>query len=347
MVRVIDVGIPCDSSQYSTTMGSQASYTFIGDKNPSLYTGTLDTFCIYINNSNGGGSAVFVTFTPSIVGGKLVFTANDISNTLTIPSSTTNTILSLSGETVTVAAGDYLGVRITDTNSNIELKSTSATGYYRYFDEHQLDAGNYPDDYVRNANVQIIMHASGLEPTPGNAPDACQSWPQMTQGDTYSGWGQIYYYDTDCTTSPYQTACNIITPWGSTENAVVFQQGVTRTWNKSGANPAEHWSATATLVSCLGGGRMNITECWWRESNTYYVKTSGSDSNYGTNWNQSFKTITKAASVVPDGGSVYIGFGTYGGETQIVPTSIGTTGIKYFPCTADSFGGTGSVTVTT
>ena len=44
---------------------------------------------------------------------------------------------------------------------------------------------------------------------------------------------------------------------------------------------------------------------------TYYVTTNGSDSNSGTDWNQSWLTLQKATTVVRPGDTVIVGSGTY------------------------------------
>ena len=78
----------------------------------------------------------------------------------------------------------------------------------------------------------------------------------------------------------------------------------------------------------------------------YYVKTTGNDSDDGSSWADAWLTINKAATTVPDGVTVHIGFGTYNGEpsgNKIAPQNAGTTGIKYLPETATTGGGTGSV----
>ena len=46
-------------------------------------------------------------------------------------------------------------------------------------------------------------------------------------------------------------------------------------------------------------------------ANRYYVKPDGSDSNNGTSWQTSFKTITKAFSITISGDEVWVSQGTY------------------------------------
>lgn len=80
----------------------------------------------------------------------------------------------------------------------------------------------------------------------------------------------------------------------------------------------------------------------------YYVKTNGDDSKDGYSWTNGWKTINKAATTVADGSTVRIGFGTYDAEpasNKIAPQNIGATGIYYLPETAETGGGTGTVSV--
>ena len=82
--------------------------------------------------------------------------------------------------------------------------------------------------------------------------------------------------------------------------------------------------------------------------NSYYVKIGGDDSKDGLSWNNAWKTVNKAATTVPDGTTVHIGFGNYDAEpaaNKIAPQNIGALGISYLPETATTGGGTGTVTV--
>ena len=56
---------------------------------------------------------------------------------------------------------------------------------------------------------------------------------------------------------------------------------------------------------------------------TYYVRKSGQDADSGVGPNIAFRTITKAASVVIAGDTVYVGAGIYT-EGNINPASSGT-----------------------
>ena len=80
----------------------------------------------------------------------------------------------------------------------------------------------------------------------------------------------------------------------------------------------------------------------------YYVKTTGNDSLDGLSWINAWKTINKAATTVLDGFMVHIGFGTYDAEpasNKIAPQNIGSLGISYLPETAETGGGTGTVSI--
>lgn len=82
--------------------------------------------------------------------------------------------------------------------------------------------------------------------------------------------------------------------------------------------------------------------------NDYYVKVGGNDSNDGKSWANAWKTINKAATTVPDGSIVHIGFGTYDAEpgtNKIAPQNVGSMEIYYLPETATTGGGTGTVSI--
>lgn len=91
----------------------------------------------------------------------------------------------------------------------------------------------------------------------------------------------------------------------------------------------------------------NIT-CYLIGGTDYYVKTNGNDELPGSSWAMAWATIDKAAITVPDGATVHIGFGDYNNEpagNKIAPQNVGTEGIWYMPETANSEGGTGTVTI--
>lgn len=83
-------------------------------------------------------------------------------------------------------------------------------------------------------------------------------------------------------------------------------------------------------------------------SSIYYVKVGGNDTLDGESWSNAWATINKAATTVPDGTTVHIGFGDYILEpaaNKIAPQNVGALGIEYLPETATAGGGTGTVSV--
>lgn len=106
--------------------------------------------------------------------------------------------------------------------------------------------------------------------------------------------------------------------------------------------PTSDWNdATWVYVWSMG---VTVTVTY----DDYYVKTTGDDSKDGGSWANAWKTINKAATTVPDGKTVHIGFGTYDAEpaaNKIAPQNIGASGIYYLPETATTGGGTGTVSV--
>ena len=91
----------------------------------------------------------------------------------------------------------------------------------------------------------------------------------------------------------------------------------------------------------------NLT-CYLIGGTDYYVKTSGNDELSGVSWAAAWATIHRAATTVPDGSTVHIGFGTYDSEpagNKIAPQNVGSEGIWYSPETENSEGGIDTVTV--
>lgn len=88
--------------------------------------------------------------------------------------------------------------------------------------------------------------------------------------------------------------------------------------------------------------------CYLIGGTEYYVKIGGNDSLSGSSWATAWATIHKAASIVPDGSTVHIGYGNYTAEpsgNKIAPQNVGALGISYSPEQAGVGGGTGTVSV--
>ena len=86
----------------------------------------------------------------------------------------------------------------------------------------------------------------------------------------------------------------------------------------------------------------------WCEFFEYYTKVSGNDALSGDSWANAWATINKAATTIPDGSTVHIGFGNYTAEpagNKIAPQNVGASGISYLPETATTGGGTGTVSI--
>ena len=94
------------------------------------------------------------------------------------------------------------------------------------------------------------------------------------------------------------------------------------------------------------GAKLNIT--YDLPTGDYYVKVGGNDSLGGNSWANAWATVHKAATTVPDGSTVHIGFGDYTAEpaaNKIAPQNAGATGIIYHLETATTGGGTGTVSI--
>jgi hypothetical protein len=231
-------------------------------------------------------------------------------------------------QSVEAASGEYLGLIITGAEyysgwaapngywaeNTIHVKAYDGTiTYYWKNDNYTLQTDDV--DYGYHSGVPII-YAVG---TSGAVVDACQSHSgKYYTGNTINGWGSVYI--SSISSNPYKAMTNIITPWGESLTSEVFYDGVTRTFDKDGG--MEHWSLKLEITCFTGWGCWvyNPYECWWSDKSVYYVKTTGNDSSFGGSWATAFKTITKGAQTVPDGGQLFIEEGTYNNETQIQPT---------------------------
>lgn len=80
----------------------------------------------------------------------------------------------------------------------------------------------------------------------------------------------------------------------------------------------------------------------------YYVKVGGNDSLSGRSWANAWATVNKAATTVPDGKTVHLGYGVYNSEpaaNKIAPQNIGVSGILYKPEPVPPATGGGTVEV--
>ena len=340
--------------------------TAIINMNPSLYTGTLQNFCTVVGAPHAGGSIQFCTFTPTIGGNYIYFQQHDASDTVYISANPDTTFgvhdhVTLTGQSVDVSPGDYIGMHIHQ-NGTTESQRFKF-GVWINYDEHVYNTDHYdengyylndgtgeykywfpvPGDPTREERF-MNLYGWGWE-SGGVSPDACQESGQIPFLNAYWGWGVIEFMDADCSFYPYLALVHVLTPWTEYITNEVLVQDIQKVYEKPGSNPKEYYGLTANLISCLETGALQLTECWWRESDIYYVKNGGSDSNLGVSWASAFATISKAATKVPAGGRAYIGFGTYNSETNITPTALGANPIRYYPCTPNSTGGTGSVVI--
>lgn len=128
----------------------------------------------------------------------------------------------------------------------------------------------------------------------------------------------------------------------STSNGIMHETGGSRVY-RYGVDVTTNslksaWSPT-TGITYLNAGY---------DDAEFFIKTTGNDLLSGLSWTNAWATVNKAATTVPDGSTVHIGFGTYNVEpvgNKIAPQNAGSSGIAYLPETATTGGGTGSVIV--
>jgi len=157
---------------------------------------------------------------------------------------------------------------------------------------------------------------------------------------------EVYYTDHDVGYDEFEL--KVLFPWDAfggehtTISALPYQ-----TWSSTYSSGSLRWRVYIYFATSGDAPTMRIYEQYWTIGDLY-VKTTGDDSLDGRSWDNAWKTINQAANETTDGQEVHIGFGTYNAEpanNDITPVNFGTSGIKYTPETADTGGGTGSVTV--
>lgn len=343
MVRTINVGVDCDSdrSLVAVQHNGYSNNMFICDMGPSLYRGRISTCCCILKGNGGGTGRYFTAYD----NGSGSWTIRDTTSSFSISSGTSLVKSTLSGQTMSIYAGDYIGLCITntDTGDAVTVWGNKISGDHCIYKTNQsCFVGTYT--FTDGGDPGYIIHGTGYESDPGGtAPDACQDTGNMQINETYYGYGDIRVDDIECV-GTQGASVHLTYPWGGTKDDV-FDEYEKIIYEKSGSDPKEFWSVECIMVYCGATNLCEFTECWYRESDIYYVKTTGDDDDFGTTWTNAFQTITKAAGLVPNGGEVFIGFGTYNSETDIEPANFGSAGIKYRPVTAGSSSGTGSVTI--
>ncbi len=200
-------------------------------------------------------------------------------------------------------------------------------GYITEFHVYPYSTGTITFCVLRDIGTQYqIIHSEAFSAAAGGARSKTGLSLNVCSGDLIG-----YYF----------TAAVEENTYGSGTQANYLMYGPT-----SGVPP------TTTDKSDWSAGSISIVSAGYTLETSisdYYVKaTGGSDSNGGSSWSDAWATINKAATTVPDGTTVHIGFGTYNAEpanNDIAPVNAGAVGIKYSPETATTGGGTGSVIV--
>ncbi|RSD36503.1 MAG: hypothetical protein CI952_20 [Methanohalophilus sp.] len=149
--------------------------------------------------------------------------------------------------------------------------------------------------------------------------------------DAYSGdgFGFVYitlyaYVDIGFTTQSgnYQTEFDIRTPWSSTVHTEYLDEGETVTYTNVETGYTEYFKVEYMFTSYDNEiGYFPVCKAYWyRKSDDTYVSTeNGDDDNSGISWDYAYETITKGASEVADGSTVYIDEGIYASETNAFP----------------------------
>ena len=337
MARIIRVGEP--EELYTVPFDCDVSYTVddyvvITPLYPALYTGVLDTFQVNYRERSGG----YIRFSSWVKNSETSFTlhALDSIGNIAIGAGDPCDHYIYTGRDLNINAGEYLGMCVHNgiSSNPIEFENYGGVGLTgHYYDEHSCTSST---GFEASTTERIGLYGEGLETVGGGtAPDACQSSGYVYLGNTYVGYGSIKVNDFDFSGSPYTVLVDLIYPWGGGQSDVIAEGG-TEIYEKPSSDPKEYWSVTCTNIYNGTTDYAEFTDCWYRESDTYYVKTTGSDTNFGTNWANAFATITKSANVSIDGGRVYIGYGTYNSETDIVPDNFNSKGIRYYPTEPDS-----------
>ena len=339
--RDIYVGMSCDEWTFISIGSSITNQIWTSITNPALYDGHLNNVCVTFGSTKGGGTGRWCTLTKS----GTTFTIVDTTASFTIAADLYDAKYTNTSANLEINAGDYIGLCITATTaSRSPIIQWAGLTDGRIWSAMNQSCTVGAHTFIENLNTGVGLAIYGIgeeDSSTPNAPDLCQNTDFLIIDETWNGYGDIRVDDIDC---PDDVLVHLTKPWGGTVD-VTIADGTKETYTR-GTNPEEYWTVESTDFFCSGSGNMaKFRECWYRDGDVYYVKTTGNDSNFGTTWDEAFLTITKAANEVPDNGRVYIGFGTYNSETDITPDNFGYSGVKYFPVTAGANSGTGSVTI--
>jgi hypothetical protein len=359
-MAIVNVGYICNGSVDGLTgsPGTNEDLVFISEYNPAAGDGTYATFCIRTSNSElsdaidiwiqfafyekediGGGNYKFIKGSTS---DKFKITRTWNGSDVTWTANSSDVWFNKNGspyqQTVTFDGGDIVLTKLY--NQNVEAANGerigvifsgaeswgSPPGYYvSDFVDTKSGIGGYhytfySNDYSFRTDEDPYSHDAGalalsIVGTSGTVADACQLHDEnYYMNETMSGYGSM----TVAGFSGDNVVANLITPWGESLPAELFYDGVTRQFDDDSG--MEHWSLKLNGFSGPPSFCYDPYECWWSDKSIYYVKTGGSDSNFGGTWATAFKTITKGTQTVPDGGTLMIEEGTYNNETQIQPT---------------------------
>ena len=352
-------GDSCD--YYGTLISASNKYClFVNTKNPSNASGLLDNikmyvyYCLYYYDDNGINKFIEPYYKICSVytnsGNYEIRSSSDwLGGSDTSIGYFNPREISHDSLGITMYNGDYIGVlfdftRTGGTNEKIILPTDDydTTNHGKYKTDSSLltswDLLSYPENgriYLYGELVEDPNSGGGGEEEEnpigggigGTPKQSCHTDSGIYEvGETtVDTWGKLQPQDFGTSGGEDAVYVDMVYPWdedGEWQTDEVLVDGVTKVFDNPD-DPIEHVSYNVNLFIGSPSTMYDIYECWWKESETgdVYVSLDGSDSNFGTYWDDAYRTMTKGVSEVSDGQFVNIDEGIYASETSPFPNN--------------------------
>jgi hypothetical protein len=352
-------GDSCD--YYGTLISASNKYClFVNTKNPSNASGLLDNikmyvyYCLYYYDDNGINKFIEPYYKICSVytnsGNYEIRSSSDwLGGSDTSIGYFNPREISHDSLGITMYKDDYIGVlfdftRTGGTNEKIILPTDDydTTNHGKYKTDSSLltswDLLSYPENgriYLYGELVEDPNSGGGGEEEENPIGGGIGGTPKQschTDSGTYEvgetttdTWGKLQPQDFGTSGGEDAVYVDIVYPWdedGEWQTDEVLVDGVTEVFDNPD-DPTEQVSYNVNLFIGSPSTMYDIYECWWKESETgdVYVSLDGSDSNFGTYWDDAYRTMTKGVSEVSDGQFVNIDEGIYASETSPFPNN--------------------------
>ena len=231
--------------------------------------------------------------------------------------STAKQLISVSSGSLGISTGNYVGIVFevpanTSQNTFIYTKNggSSLTNYYQISGTY-ITSGTATS--MSNPPLDIYGYGEYTHSNTDPIPQTSQSTGALSVDEVYTGYGAIRLTDIDCV-GTFSALFEMQSPWGSTDNTVVLENGESETLSRSITGGTEYYTVTVTNINCVAN-TVTFTETWWSDVGKRYVKTAGDDSALGTTWDVAWLTMGYGFQNIPSSKDLYVEEGLYGGET--------------------------------